>query len=88
VGGEHCPDVDDVFTRDIDGLVVASSTDSHARLVMASVAAGIPVFCEKPVAADVEGTLKVIAATQGSGVLVQVGFQRRFDPATSPPASR
>jgi myo-inositol 2-dehydrogenase/D-chiro-inositol 1-dehydrogenase len=80
VGGEHCPDVDDVFTRDIDGLVVASSTDSHARLVMASVAAGIPVFCEKPVAADVEGALKVIAATQGSGVLVQVGFQRRFDP--------
>jgi myo-inositol 2-dehydrogenase/D-chiro-inositol 1-dehydrogenase len=80
VGGEHCADVDDVFSRDIDGLVVASSTDSHARLVTASVAAGIPVFCEKPVAADVEGTLKVIAATQGSGVLVQIGFQRRFDP--------
>jgi myo-inositol 2-dehydrogenase/D-chiro-inositol 1-dehydrogenase len=80
VDGEHCADVDCLLARGIDALVVATSTDSHARLVTAAVATGIPVFCEKPVASDVEGTLKVIAATEGTGVLVQVGFQRRFDP--------
>jgi myo-inositol 2-dehydrogenase/D-chiro-inositol 1-dehydrogenase len=79
LGAATCGSVDSLFDQGLDGLVVASSTDSHARLVMAAVAAGVPVFCEKPVAADVEGTLKVISAMQGSDVLVQVGFQRRFD---------
>jgi myo-inositol 2-dehydrogenase/D-chiro-inositol 1-dehydrogenase len=79
IRGETCTDVDALFDRELDALVVASSTDSHARLVTAAVAEGIPVFCEKPVAADVEGTLDVIEAIKGSGVLVQVGFQRRFD---------
>ena len=46
---------------------------------MRSVAAGIPVFCEKPVAPDIPGTLDVLARVAGSGVPVQVGFQRRFD---------
>lgn len=80
IGGEHRADVESLLTGGIDALVVATSTDSHERLVTAAVANGIPVFCEKPVASNVEGTLKVIAATEGSGVLVQVGFQRRFDP--------
>jgi myo-inositol 2-dehydrogenase/D-chiro-inositol 1-dehydrogenase len=37
------------------------------------------VFCEKPVATDPPGTRAVIEATAGSGVPVQIGFQRRFD---------
>jgi myo-inositol 2-dehydrogenase/D-chiro-inositol 1-dehydrogenase len=37
------------------------------------------VFCEKPVAPDVEGTLDVIKSTSGSAAAVQIGFQRRFD---------
>jgi myo-inositol 2-dehydrogenase/D-chiro-inositol 1-dehydrogenase len=79
IGGESCAGVEALFERGLDALVVATSTDSHAGLVVAAVAAGLPVFCEKPVAADVEGTLKVISAIEGSDVLVQVGFQRRFD---------
>jgi inosose dehydratase len=79
VGGEACACVESLFDSCVDALVVASSTDSHAGLVMAAVAAGLPVFCEKPVAADIESTLKVIAAIEDSDVPVQVGFQRRFD---------
>jgi myo-inositol 2-dehydrogenase/D-chiro-inositol 1-dehydrogenase len=45
------------------------------------VAAGTTTFCEKPIASDVPGTLDVVEAVAGSGVPVQVGFQRRFDPA-------
>ena len=37
------------------------------------------MFCEKPVAADVEGTLDVIKRTNGAAAGVQIGFQRRFD---------
>ncbi|HEV7936248.1 MAG TPA: Gfo/Idh/MocA family oxidoreductase [Actinomadura sp.] len=71
--------VEGLFTSGIDALVVAAATDAHAGLVRRAAAAGLPVFCEKPVAPDVAGTLAVIAAVRETGIPVQVGFQRRFD---------
>jgi predicted dehydrogenase len=71
--------VDELFGAGIDGLVVAAATDAHAELVKRAVAAGIPVFCEKPVAPDIAGTLDVIEAVREARIPVQVGFQRRFD---------
>jgi len=64
----------------VDAVVVATSTDSHPKLVLSAAEAGLPVFVEKPVAADVAGTLEVMHALRGSDVVVQVGYQRRFDP--------
>jgi len=63
----------------IDGLVIAAATSAHAALVVAGVEAGLPTFCEKPVADDVDGTLAVLGKVEGSDVPVQIGFQRRFD---------
>ncbi|MBC6461066.1 Gfo/Idh/MocA family oxidoreductase [Actinomadura sp. HBU206391] len=71
--------VDELFEADLDGLVVAAATDAHAELVKRAAAAGLPVFCEKPVAPDVAGTLDVIEAVREARIPVQVGFQRRFD---------
>jgi myo-inositol 2-dehydrogenase/D-chiro-inositol 1-dehydrogenase len=73
------PSPDHLFTAGIDGLVIAAATDAHAPLILAGVDAGIPTFCEKPVAADVDGTLAVLDKLAGSDVAVQIGFQRRFD---------
>ncbi|WP_131736316.1 Gfo/Idh/MocA family protein [Actinomadura roseirufa] len=63
-----------------DAVVVATPTAAHAELVIRAVEAELPVFVEKPVAADLDGTIQVLSAVRGSGVPVQVGFQRRFDP--------
>lgn len=63
----------------IDGLVIATATDAHPQFIAAGTQAALPVFCEKPVAADVGGTLAVMQQAGGSGALVQIGFQRRFD---------
>lgn len=71
--------VDDLFGAGLDGLVVAASTDAHAGLVKRGAAARLPVFCEKPMAPDIAGTLEVIEAVRDAGVPVQIGFQRRFD---------
>ncbi|MER7545215.1 Gfo/Idh/MocA family oxidoreductase [Spirillospora sp. NPDC127506] len=71
--------VAELFACGLDGLVVAAATDAHAALVERAVAARIPVFCEKPLASDVDGTFQVVAAAAAAGVPVQVGFQRRFD---------
>jgi myo-inositol 2-dehydrogenase/D-chiro-inositol 1-dehydrogenase len=69
-----------LFSAGIDGLAIAAATDVHPALILAAVDAGLPVFCEKPVAVDVAGTLAVLDRVERSGAPVQIGFQRRFDP--------
>lgn len=76
---EAADSLDDLLRSGADALVVATATATHPALILRGVQAGIPVFCEKPVASDIGGTLEVIRQTAGSRVPVQVGFQRRFD---------
>lgn len=63
----------------VDGFVVAAATPAHAPLLRAGVAAGVPTFCEKPVAATLEETLELAKLAESTEVPVHVGFQRRFD---------
>jgi myo-inositol 2-dehydrogenase/D-chiro-inositol 1-dehydrogenase len=72
---------EDVLAMGPDGVVIAAATEAHGALLRESVAAGIPAFCEKPVALDIPQTVEVVETVAGYGVPVQVGFQRRFDPA-------
>lgn len=69
-----------LWTDGLDGVVIATPTGTHADLIVAAAAAGLPVFCEKPVALDPAGTRAVLARVAAAGVPLQVGFQRRFDP--------
>jgi myo-inositol 2-dehydrogenase / D-chiro-inositol 1-dehydrogenase len=69
----------DLLAAGIDALVIATPSATHPELIIAGVQAGLPVFCEKPVAADVAGALEVIKAVAGGADRVQIGFQRRFD---------
>ncbi|MFE5566877.1 Gfo/Idh/MocA family oxidoreductase [Amycolatopsis japonica] len=79
LGVEAAADIPSLFASSLDGLVIAAATDAHPELILKAVDAGIPVFCEKPVAADIPGTLAVIDKISGADVPVQIGFQRRFD---------
>jgi predicted dehydrogenase len=63
----------------VDALVVAAATDAHAGLIVAGIEAGLPVFCEKPVAGEVAGTVAVRDRVRELDALVHIGFQRRFD---------
>mgnify|MGYP002148319801 CR=1 FL=1 len=65
----------------VDGVVVAAATPAHAALTLAAVEAGLPTFCEKPVAATAEESAHVAEVIGRSGVPVQIGYQRRFDAA-------
>lgn len=64
----------------VDAVLVATATDTHADLIEASVAAGKPVLCEKPIDLDLERVKACKAAIAGKEHLVQLGFNRRFDP--------
>jgi myo-inositol 2-dehydrogenase / D-chiro-inositol 1-dehydrogenase len=64
----------------VDALVIAAATPAHAPLLHLAAGAGLPAFCEKPVALDLETTDGVLERVAAAGTLLQVGFQRRFDP--------
>lgn len=64
----------------IDLVVVGAPTSLHAPMIMQSVEAGVPVFCEKPGATSLEEAAALRDAVAAAGVSVQIGFQRRFDP--------
>jgi myo-inositol 2-dehydrogenase/D-chiro-inositol 1-dehydrogenase len=63
----------------VDALVVATATPGHAPLLRLAAAAGLPAFCEKPVALDLATMVDVLGEVERAGILVQIGFQRRFD---------
>ena len=65
----------------IDAVVICSSTDTHAPLIIEAAEAGKHIFCEKPIALDLESIDQALAAVERAGVLLQVGFNRRFDPS-------
>ena len=65
----------------VDAAIVAASTSAHATLTRMAADRGIPVFCEKPLAFDLDETVDLVAHIERLGATVQVGFQRRFDPA-------
>ena len=63
----------------VDALVIATSTPSHAPLIELAAASAVAAFCEKPVALDLATLDRVREAVGRAGIVVQVGFQRRFD---------
>lgn len=65
--------------REIDAVLVCSSTDTHADITIEAAKAGKHIFCEKPVDLTMEKVEAVIEAVSSAGVKLQVGFNRRFD---------
>ncbi|WP_428935953.1 Gfo/Idh/MocA family protein [Streptomyces sp. ACT015] len=79
-GAEVADSPEAVFAAGVDGVVVAAATDAHPALILAAVEAGVPVFCEKPVARTMGEGVAVLDAVRDSGVPIQIGYNRRFDP--------
>ncbi len=69
----------DLLDLGVDGLVITTATPGHAPLLRLGVEAGVPTFCEKPVAGTLEETLDLAKLVDAGDVPVHVGFQRRFD---------
>lgn len=71
-----------ISSSNVDAVVVASWGTTHEQYVLASIAAGKPVFCEKPLAPTTDSCRRIMDAEVAFGRrLVQVGFMRQYDPA-------
>lgn len=65
----------------IDAVVICSSTPSHPELIREAAFAGKHIFCEKPLALDLQEIDDALEAVRDYEVKLQVGFNRRFDPS-------
>ena len=76
----HPTGQDLIADEGVDAVIVASWGPTHEEFVLASIAAGKPVFCEKPLATTAAACRRIIDAEVAFGRrLVQVGFMRRYD---------
>jgi myo-inositol 2-dehydrogenase/D-chiro-inositol 1-dehydrogenase len=80
IGATAAQSLDEAIDR-ADAVLIAAPTDAHAALVRTAVEAGRPTFVEKPLAFDLADTADLVDLIERTGARVQVGFQRRFDPA-------
>lgn len=81
IGGVAFPDSTSLINSpDVDAVMICSFGPAHEVDVLACIAAGKPVFCEKPLTPTADGAVRIMDAEQEAGrKLVTVGFMRRFD---------
>ena len=85
LAAKHGAKVTDVATAlgdpEIDAVIIASSTDTHADLAIAAARAGKAIFCEKPIDLSLKRVDRCLAAVKKAKVPLFVAFNRRFDPS-------
>lgn len=79
-GAKVAPSVQAILKdKSVDAVLIASPTNTHVELITAAAQAGKAIFCEKPIDLDMQRVLDCQKAIAGSGVPVQLGFNRRYD---------
>jgi myo-inositol 2-dehydrogenase / D-chiro-inositol 1-dehydrogenase len=66
---------------EVDAVIIASPTPVHAAQIITAARAQKPIFCEKPVAQELDETIRAMDIVASEGVPFQIGFNRRYDPA-------
>ena len=64
----------------VQAILIASSTDTHAELIIKSAEAGKAIFCEKPIHLDSARVRECLSVVATKNVPLVIGFNRRFDP--------
>ncbi len=82
-GAAWCLDPAKVFvSEEVDAVIIGSPTRFHVEHILAAIAAGKKVLCEKPVALDLAEAERCLSEL-GDNTDVMMGFNRRFDPTFS-----
>jgi len=69
-----------ITSKDIDAVWICTPSQFHADQIKMAAANGKHIFCEKPIATDLKGTLEAVEYAKSKGVKLMTAFQRRFDP--------
>jgi myo-inositol 2-dehydrogenase/D-chiro-inositol 1-dehydrogenase len=79
LGSKVATSPEEIWASDVDAVLIASSTNTHADLLSVAIKAGKPVYCEKPVDLDIDRVKAVVQQAQQTDMPILIGFSRRFD---------
>ncbi len=75
----HLPDFDAVLRLpELDAILIATPSPSHAAMVRAALARGLHIFCEKPLTLSAQDSLGLATLAAERGLVAQVGYHNRF----------
>jgi len=81
-GAEAVADIEEIFNnKDIQGVLIATPTNTHVDYLKRAAKAGKAIYCEKPIGLDYEEAEQAVRAIRAANVAVMLGFNRRFDPS-------
>jgi myo-inositol 2-dehydrogenase/D-chiro-inositol 1-dehydrogenase len=69
-----------IAAKDVDAILIATPTDTHADLIEQAARAGKAILCEKPVSLSVARIEECLKVVEQAGVPLMIGFHRRYDP--------
>ncbi len=72
--------LDAINDPDVEAVVIVTPTSTHAELIEAALRAGKAIWSEKPIALELDETTRVVELWRQTGLPVQMGFMRRYDP--------
>ncbi|MFM2105574.1 MAG: hypothetical protein RL338_606 [Chloroflexota bacterium] len=72
--------LDAIADPSVEAVVINTPTTTHATYIEAALRAGKAVWTEKPIAQELADTKRIVDLWRETGLPVQVGFMRRFDP--------
>ena len=78
LGARVAASPEEIWASDVDAVLIASSTHTHADLLSAAIQAGKPAYCEKPIDLDINRVKAVVQQAQHTDLPILVGFSRRF----------
>lgn len=78
--GAKVASIDEILASDVEAILIATPTDTHADLIEQAARAGKAILCEKPVSLSVERIEACLPVVKAAGVPLMIGFNRRFDP--------
>ena len=81
LGAKVAASPEEIWTaNNVDAVLIASSTNTHADLLSGAIKAGKPIYCEKPIDLNIERVKAVVQEAYHADLPIQIGFTRRFDP--------
>lgn len=80
VGAKVAVSPDEIWASDVEAVLIASSTNTHADLLSGAIKAKKAIYCEKPIDLDINRVKEVAQEASQSNLPILIGFSRRFDP--------
>ncbi|MEP7293229.1 MAG: Gfo/Idh/MocA family oxidoreductase, partial [Chloroflexota bacterium] len=69
-----------INSPDVEAIIICSATNTHKEIIIDAARAGKHIFCEKPIDLNLSRIDEALAVVAETGVKLQIGFNRRFDP--------